>query len=303
MFTMSKKISESLRNAVWLRYIGKEKGMHDCFCCNLQPIDRGNYECGHIISRKNGGETTLQNLRPICGKCNKSMGIEHMEDFMKQNGFEKPIEWDGVKSSEPTIALPKLIQSDTSNDKFAQPIQQPTEIPLCEFVITNKIGQTFLCGKNAKTRDQNDKWYCGSDSSGHFKTITENNPLIYECDCCAMPITTDRYNCGMCEFDLCQKCYDAGLHPADHLKIHFRIGVPHVMVKYNRSDDILLWKIMINTTLTNLRMLCKHQNRIRVVSNYRINKACLRELHTIINKMGISEQAIRIFTPNKFERN
>ena len=32
----------------------------------------------------------IENLRPICGICNKSMGTTHMFEFMEQNGF-KPL--------------------------------------------------------------------------------------------------------------------------------------------------------------------------------------------------------------------
>jgi hypothetical protein len=84
----TKKIPDALRNAVWNKYIGLEKGTGMCFCCNLEIISRGNYDCGHIISRAKGGETMLQNLRPVCGKCNKSMGTKDMNLFKKECGFQ-----------------------------------------------------------------------------------------------------------------------------------------------------------------------------------------------------------------------
>src|SRR5207253_4832945 len=84
---MSKKIPSTVRNAVWIKYIGKVyEGT--CFCCGLETITKSNYECGHIISRKNGGEVHLDNLRPICSLCNKSMGTENMFEFIKKYGFD-----------------------------------------------------------------------------------------------------------------------------------------------------------------------------------------------------------------------
>jgi hypothetical protein len=80
---MSNKIPATVRNSVWINHIGNDKGTSVCFCCKSQPIDRGNYECGHVISRHDGGSSTVENLRPICGLCNKSMGTKNMEDFRK----------------------------------------------------------------------------------------------------------------------------------------------------------------------------------------------------------------------------
>ena len=45
-----------------------------CFCCNVEPITFANFECGHVQSGVNGGDDKIQNLRPICSLCNKSMG-------------------------------------------------------------------------------------------------------------------------------------------------------------------------------------------------------------------------------------
>lgn len=77
---LRKSIPKTLRIKVWDTTIGKEKGVGDCFVCNTN-IDSKNFECGHIISVKEGGETTLENLKPICGCCNKSMGIQNLIEF------------------------------------------------------------------------------------------------------------------------------------------------------------------------------------------------------------------------------
>ena len=46
-------------------------------------IDSFNFDTGHIISDKNGGDIKLSNLKPICSSCNKSMGSKNWDDFEK----------------------------------------------------------------------------------------------------------------------------------------------------------------------------------------------------------------------------
>lgn len=82
-----KKIPTTLRNTVWNTYIGIEKGIANCFCCKTEQISRANFDCGHVIAEENGGLTVLQNLRPICGHCNSSMGVKNMIKFMGECGF------------------------------------------------------------------------------------------------------------------------------------------------------------------------------------------------------------------------
>jgi 5-methylcytosine-specific restriction endonuclease McrA len=74
-------IPKKLKNMIWDRYVGKEKGIGYCYCCN-EEIDSKNFEAGHIIPEARGGPTNAENLRPICSCCNKSMGIQNMDEFM-----------------------------------------------------------------------------------------------------------------------------------------------------------------------------------------------------------------------------
>ena len=52
-----------------------------CWVCNQNTISTFNFECGHIKSRKSGGTVELNNLKAICGVCNKSMGTKDMMHF------------------------------------------------------------------------------------------------------------------------------------------------------------------------------------------------------------------------------
>ena len=74
-------IPQALRMAVWHKYIGKSKAESACYCCGINKIDVWGYTCGHIVSNKDGGEKTLENLRPICNTCNLSMGTRNLETF------------------------------------------------------------------------------------------------------------------------------------------------------------------------------------------------------------------------------
>lgn len=52
----------------------------NCYVCNKE-IDSKHFECGHVVARKKGGEDKLDNLRPICEECNKSMGTQNLQEF------------------------------------------------------------------------------------------------------------------------------------------------------------------------------------------------------------------------------
>ena len=82
----NRNIPQAVRNAVWLKYMG-EVHSGKCYCCKLETISKGVFECGHVISDKNGGKITLDNLRPICSLCNKSMGTRDMNEFIKEYGL------------------------------------------------------------------------------------------------------------------------------------------------------------------------------------------------------------------------
>lgn len=87
MSAKKQKIPATVRNAVWLKYIG-DKSESKCYCCKLETITRGSFQCGHIVAEKNGGKVTLENLRPICGLCNTSMGTRDMNEFIHEYGFD-----------------------------------------------------------------------------------------------------------------------------------------------------------------------------------------------------------------------
>lgn len=80
-----KAIPKALKSMVWLHWNGKkfECKCNVSWCKNkITPFD---FEAGHNIPESKGGATTIQNLRPICSSCNKSMGnLYTIDEFDKQ---------------------------------------------------------------------------------------------------------------------------------------------------------------------------------------------------------------------------
>ena len=60
--------------------ITPDKSSGPCFVCGTD-IHLLQFECGHVISHIDSGLLTVENLRPICGSCNKSMGTQNLWDY------------------------------------------------------------------------------------------------------------------------------------------------------------------------------------------------------------------------------
>jgi hypothetical protein len=91
------KIPKALRVAVWNRY-HQDREYALCFVGCQTKITPFDFECGHVVAFANGGPTQLDNLRPICSTCNKSMGRTDMDVFIKTYGFHSMLK------NEPTIS-------------------------------------------------------------------------------------------------------------------------------------------------------------------------------------------------------
>jgi len=51
-----------------------------CYICE-KLITAFSFEAGHIKSHANGGTNKVDNLRPVCNKCNKCVGSKNMDDY------------------------------------------------------------------------------------------------------------------------------------------------------------------------------------------------------------------------------
>ncbi len=81
-----KNIPCALREQVWIKHFGKtfENKCSIKWCSNI--ISVYNWECGHNIPHSKGGQTVLENLVPLCSRCNKSMNDNYTIDEFDKLG-------------------------------------------------------------------------------------------------------------------------------------------------------------------------------------------------------------------------
>ena len=92
----------ALREATWTTYNGAvfESKCQVTWCRNM--ITPFNFHVGHNIPESKGGATDISNLRPICIKCNLSMGNRYtIDEFSKlstiANANDVPIKTNWLK--------------------------------------------------------------------------------------------------------------------------------------------------------------------------------------------------------------
>jgi hypothetical protein len=83
-----RSLPAAVRMAVWNRWFGFDKGVGQCKCCD-RVIYQQDFECGHVVAHSRGGPDTVDNLRPICRTCNRSMGDRDFNEF-KNTFFTSP---------------------------------------------------------------------------------------------------------------------------------------------------------------------------------------------------------------------
>ncbi len=78
------RIPLTMKRKVWEKYIGSRIGEQKCKICNIKDIYQMSFTCARVISKVNGGEATLENLRPICDSCQRSMYTTNMKTFYEK---------------------------------------------------------------------------------------------------------------------------------------------------------------------------------------------------------------------------
>lgn len=78
-----KAIPKAIRNQLWKKHFGDNiKGV--CYCCKSEIDALTHFEAGHIIASAKGGTDSVDNLRPVCMSCNRSMGTMNMDEYIKK---------------------------------------------------------------------------------------------------------------------------------------------------------------------------------------------------------------------------
>ncbi len=108
----------SVKNTLWNIYF-QNNLTGTCQCCRHEAISKNNFDCGHILSEKDGGQVSLDNLRPICRSCNSSMGTLNMDVFMKKYGFDKIEQINSERDTNvksPKEIKPEIISTEKPTD-------------------------------------------------------------------------------------------------------------------------------------------------------------------------------------------
>jgi 5-methylcytosine-specific restriction endonuclease McrA len=83
---MKVSIPQALREQVWITHFGM-RFKHKCYiswCRNTITVF--DFHVGHNIPRSLNGPTILENLRPICSRCNLSMSNKYSIDDWNRLG-------------------------------------------------------------------------------------------------------------------------------------------------------------------------------------------------------------------------
>jgi 5-methylcytosine-specific restriction endonuclease McrA len=99
-------IPRALREQVWIVNVGKNFE-HKCiveWCQNMMNVF--DFHVGHNIPESQGGATNLKNLKPICARCNLSMGSQYSIEEWSKIGITTNINNKSIKKEKSVIIHP-----------------------------------------------------------------------------------------------------------------------------------------------------------------------------------------------------
>jgi hypothetical protein len=108
-----KVISKKLREEVWLKHFGKTFSAKCPVQWCTRIISVFAFEVGHNIPESKGGKTTIDNLIPICGECNRSMGDRYTIDEFSRQFAPAPVPLPVVPAPLPVVPVPELAPAPT----------------------------------------------------------------------------------------------------------------------------------------------------------------------------------------------
>lgn len=83
-----RKIDSNVSKLAWSKWIGEDIARHKCLCCNSRWISQFDFECGHVQAVAEGGDDSIDNIRPICKSCNVGMKTINMMEYIKHHKFD-----------------------------------------------------------------------------------------------------------------------------------------------------------------------------------------------------------------------
>jgi hypothetical protein len=91
MKNKKKTISKKLKEEVWIKHFGEIFSAKCPISWCSHKITVFCFEAGHNIPESKGGRTAIDNLIPICGECNRSMGDRYtITEFSSLHEASKP---------------------------------------------------------------------------------------------------------------------------------------------------------------------------------------------------------------------
>ena len=88
-----KRIPKAVREAVWVKHVGKryENKCLTHWCPNTMTVF--DFQTSHNIPESKGGSNEIDNLFPLCGRCNLSMGSQYTYDSWSNIFKKSPPLW------------------------------------------------------------------------------------------------------------------------------------------------------------------------------------------------------------------
>lgn len=138
-----KTISKGLKTDLWDKYYpGKLIG--PCYVCT-KDIDARSFEAGHVIPFAKGGSDTIDNLRPICGKCNKSMSDTELYEYKKRyyDNRDDISSWVDLGTKNQKISSPPILTT-IPVEKSPTPLSVSKETKYLEKLFFHKLFRVRL---------------------------------------------------------------------------------------------------------------------------------------------------------------
>jgi hypothetical protein len=104
------RIPKALREQVWLKYSQQQFSIKCLTPWCQNQINAFDFHCGHMQAEAKGGSTTLDNLIPICARCNLSMGTTSFSAWATKGVFYNIHTMNAVKIGDTLVGPANYMQ-------------------------------------------------------------------------------------------------------------------------------------------------------------------------------------------------